>query len=143
MPQAPRPIAAVLGVIVRESQVLLVRRDNPPDAGFWGFPGGKIEAGETIEQAAVREVKEETGLDVICQTQDVLLEAFDYDESGRLRYHYLLIPVICDWQGGEAVAASDVSDARWFDVAALLSGDFSFSKDVVQLAIKQLNSTRV
>lgn len=143
MPQATGPVAAVLGVIVRESQVLLVRRDNPPDAGFWGFPGGKIEAGETIEQAAVREVREETGLEVICQSQDALLEAFDYDASGQLRYHYLLIPVICGWQGGDAVAASDVSDARWFDAPALLSGDFSFSKDVVQLAIKQLNPAHV
>lgn len=143
MTQATGPVAAVLGVIVRGSQVLLVQRDNPPDAGFWGFPGGKIEAGETVEQAAVREVREETGLEVICQSQDGLLEAFDYDASGQLRYHYLLIPVICGWQGGDAVAASDVSDARWFDAAALLSGDFSFSKDVVQLAIKQLNPAHV
>ena len=71
MPHAIYPVAAVLGVIVHESRVLLVRRSNPPDAGFWGFPGGKIEAGETLEQAAIREVKEETGLRVICQARDV------------------------------------------------------------------------
>ncbi|SFE37994.1 mutator mutT protein [Phytobacter palmae] len=140
MPHAIYPVAAVLGVIVHESRVLLVRRSNPPDASFWGFPGGKIEAGETLEQAAIREVKEETGLRVICQARDVPLEAFDYDATGELRYHYLLIPVVCAWQGGEPVAASDVFDARWFDSGALLSGDFSFSKDVVDLAIKQINA---
>jgi 8-oxo-dGTP pyrophosphatase MutT (NUDIX family) len=69
---------------------------------------GKIEAGETLEQAAIREVNEETGLRVICQAKDVPLEAFDYDAAGELRYHYLLIPVICAWQGGEPTAASDV-----------------------------------
>jgi hypothetical protein len=67
------------------------------------------------------------------------LEAFDYDAAGELLYHYLLIPVICAWQGGEPTAASDVFEARWFDAADLLSGDFSFSKDVVELAIKQIN----
>jgi 8-oxo-dGTP diphosphatase len=71
MPHTIHPVAAVLGVIVHESRVLLVRRSNPPDAGFWGFPGGKIEAGETIEQAALREVNEETGLRVIYQSTDV------------------------------------------------------------------------
>lgn len=139
MPHATHPVAAVLGIIVHQSQVLLVQRSNPPDAGFWGFPGGKVELGETLQQAAEREVKEETGLDVIAQSLDTLLEAFDYDEAGQLRYHYLLIPVVCRWQGGEPLAASDVSDARWFDVVALLSGDFSFSKDVVSLALKQLD----
>lgn len=139
MPHTIHPVAAVLGVIVHESRVLLVRRSNPPDAGFWGFPGGKIEAGETIEQAALREVNEETGLRVIYQSTDVPLEAFDYNAAGELLYHYLLIPIICAWQGGEPTAASDVFEARWFDAAALLSGDFSFSKDVVELAIKQIN----
>ncbi|MEN7538812.1 NUDIX domain-containing protein, partial [Aurantiacibacter flavus] len=55
-----RPIAATIAVVLREGQVLLVRRANPPDAGRWGFPGGKIETGETIEQAAIRELYEET-----------------------------------------------------------------------------------
>lgn len=140
MPHTVHPVAAVLGVIVHESRILLVRRSNPPDAGFWGFPGGKIEAGETLEQAAIREVKEETGLRVICLAKAVPLEAFDYDAAGELRYHYLLIPVICAWQGGEPIAASDVFDARWFNTADLRSGDFSFSKDVVELAIKQINA---
>lgn len=54
LPNAPRPIAATIAVVIRDAQGLLVRRANPPDAGLWGFPGGKIDRGETIDAAAVR-----------------------------------------------------------------------------------------
>ena len=57
-----RPIPAALAVVIRERSVLLVRRANPPDAGLWGFPGGKIGSGELLAVAAVREVFEETGV---------------------------------------------------------------------------------
>ena len=54
------PVAAAIGVVLRDDQVLLVRRANQPDAGKWGFPGGKIEPGEPVQAAAAREVVEET-----------------------------------------------------------------------------------
>ena len=59
------PVPAVLGIIEHGKRILLVQRSNPPDAGFWGFPGGKIEPGETIVEAITREVQEETSLRVI------------------------------------------------------------------------------
>ncbi len=56
------PVPAVIAVVVHDGQALLVRRANPPDAGLWGFPGGKIEFGETVKAAATRELLEETGI---------------------------------------------------------------------------------
>lgn len=61
---APRPIVAVIGIVIRDGKVLLVQRANPPDAGRWGFPGGKIELGERIMDAAARAIKEETAITV-------------------------------------------------------------------------------
>ena len=142
MPDTIRPVAAVLGVIVHDERVLLVRRSNPPDAGLWGFPGGKIDAGETIEEAAVREVYEETGLEVVSQSREALLEAFDYDGAGYLRYHYLMIPVLCMYQSGMPVAASDVFAVRWFNHLDLQNKSYIFSEGVVQLACKAINKNR-
>lgn len=132
------PAAAVLGVIIMQRRVLLVRRSNPPDAGYWGFPGGKIEPGETIEYAVEREVKEETGLTVVSLKREFPLEAFDYDESGYIRYHYLLLPVICRFVSGEPTAATDVSAVKWFSETDLRDGKYFFSEDVVKLALKCL-----
>lgn len=135
-PKHDAPIVATLAVVVRAGTVLLVRRANPPDAGFWGFPGGKIEAGETIREAAVRELYEETG--VIADTAKVLsaLDAFDRDDVGALRHHYVLIPVLCAWASGEPVAQDDALEARWFDLADLEGGTVPLSIDVAELARK-------
>ncbi|MEZ4284950.1 MAG: NUDIX domain-containing protein [Nitrospira sp.] len=82
-----RPTPAVIGVVVRAGKVLLVRRNNPPDAGKWGFPGGKIESGETLRAAAAREVKEETGLLVSPDQVITALDVLDRDAQGSLRFH--------------------------------------------------------
>lgn len=113
-----RPIPAVLAVILRGQELLLVRRANPPDAGLWGFPGGKIEPGETLAQAAEREAREETG--IICRAGPAFaaLDAFDH-EQGALRAHYVLIALPCQWLAGEPVAADDALEAAWFPLAAL------------------------
>ena len=67
---SPSPVPAVIAVLIHEGRALLVRRANPPDAGLWGFPGGKIEYGETVRAAALRELLEETG--VQAQAQEIL-----------------------------------------------------------------------
>lgn len=133
-PLPARPIVATIAVVLRQGQVLLVRRANPPDAGRWGFPGGKIDSGETIEAAAVRELREETGIQANAQRVITALDAFDHDASGALRYHYVLVAVLCSWVSGDPVAADDALEARWFPQQALTFGELALSRDVAEVA---------
>ena len=134
-----RPVAAVLAVVVRERQVLLVRRANPPDQGLWSFPGGRIEAGETVFSAAERELAEETG---VCGRATRLLDALDVirrDPDDSLRHHFILLAIECDWQSGEPAAADDALDAAWFAADTLADGDPAFSAAVAAIARKALS----
>lgn len=117
-PPAPpmRPIPAVLAVVIRDGQVLLIQRANPPDAGLWGFPGGKLEFGETLLAAAERELFEETGVRAVARRVFTALDAYGHDENGVMVQHFALIAVQCDWQAGDPVAADDALDARWVPV---------------------------
>lgn len=133
---AGTPIAAVIAVLVRDDEILLVSRKNPPDVGLWGFPGGKMDFGESMEAAAVRELYEETG--VRAQARQVLtaLNAYGKDDAGRLLQHFVLLAVLCEWQSGEPVAADDAEDAGWFRLQDLQDGVLELSEDV--LAVAQL-----
>jgi 8-oxo-dGTP diphosphatase len=131
---APSPVPAVIAVVIREGRVLLVRRANPPDAGLWGFPGGKIEFGETVAAAAIRELLEETG--VRGEAQDVLttLDILVPAEDGGLRQHYILIAVRCRWLSGEPMAGDDALEARWFPIDDLDPRTLPMSADVDVIA---------
>lgn len=136
-----RPVAASLAVVVREHAVLLVQRRNPPDAGLWGCPGGRIETGETIMQAAARELLEETG--VVGEARHLLqpIDILYRDANGALLGHFILLPVLCGWVAGEPHAASDALDAGWFALDSL-SGQASILcenvSDVAAQAIRIL-----
>lgn len=117
MPDAKqRPIVATLAVVTAGEAVLLVRRANPPDVGLWGFPGGKIEHGETVWQASVRELHEETGVRGEALKTFTAVDALDRDSAGALRHHHVLVAVLCRYLSGTPTAASDALDARWFPV---------------------------
>ncbi len=108
------PLVGVGAVIISRGRVLLVKRGHAPFIGEWSIPGGLLEVGETIRQAAVREVQEETGLSV---NPVELLGVYDRlmpDEHGRTLYHYVLIDFLCRLVSGEAQAAADADDVRWF-----------------------------
>jgi 8-oxo-dGTP diphosphatase len=112
-----RPIVGVLGVVRRDGRVLLVQRARPPSVGKWGFPGGVQELGETIFEAVIRELKEETGL--VAEPIETLttLDVIDRDGEGRVRTHYALIAVLAEWRSGEVKIDHEANDFSWFTVA--------------------------
>jgi len=134
------PIPAVIAVVLHNDRVLLVRRANPPDAGLWGFPGGKIEYGETVKDAATRELLEETG--VRAQARDVIttVDVLVRNSSSAVEQHYILIAVQCHWVSGEPVAGDDALEARWFPVADLDPSRLAMSADVDVIARQALAS---
>lgn len=110
-----RPFAAVGAVVINDQdQVLLIKRGKPPRKGEWSLPGGAIEVGETIEMAVVREVKEETGLDVVVQKWLMNVDSVMRDEDGTVAYHYVLLDYLATVKGGALAPASDALDARFF-----------------------------
>ena len=138
---AAHPVASVLGVVVHDGNVLLVRRINPPDAGKWGFPGGWIDPGETMAQAAVRELFEETEVRAEARCVFNALDAFDYDQDGLLRRQFVMIAVLCAWVSGIPIARDDASEAAWFPIADLSSLE-DVSEDVDTLAYQALRLMR-
>jgi mutator protein MutT len=109
---AAGPRVGVGAVVVHEGRVVLIRRGKEPMYGRWIVPGGTVELGETLEEACVRELREETGLDV---RPLELLTVFDrIDRHGDdVRYHYVIVDYLCSWQGGELQAGSDALEAAW------------------------------
>ena len=131
-------MAGAVAVLVHRRRLLLVRRRHPPDAGLWGCPGGKIEGGETIGQAAARELREETG--VLAHPLRLLtpFEVIRRDAKGQLLGHFILVPVLCRWRSGTPTAASDALDAAWFEIDGLVQRRPSLSEHVPALAHEAL-----
>lgn len=109
-----QPLVGVGAIIIDGPRVLLVKRAHPPLQAQWSIPGGVLEVGEFVRDAAVREAREETGLIV---EPGELLGVYDRvlrDTEGRVQYHYVLIDFLCRQVGGELFAASDAAEVRWF-----------------------------
>jgi len=128
------PLPGVLALLERGDALLMVLRAHEPDRGKWGFPGGLIELGETVAEAALRELQEETGLVAEAGPVIDVFDVIDRDDSGRVRYHFVLNVVRCRWLGGEAVAGDDAAATGWFERADLHEGDPRFSVNVGRLA---------
>jgi 8-oxo-dGTP diphosphatase len=109
-----RPIVAVGAVVFDEAgRVVLVRRGQPPLSGRWSLPGGALEVGESLATATVREVREETGLDVDVGPRLEVVEHVSHDEHGRVAFHYVIVDFLCRVTGGTLLAGSDVIDAAY------------------------------
>ena len=109
-----RPFVGVGAIIIDGTRVLLVKRAHPPIQGQWSIPGGVLEVGELVREAAIREAREETGLLV---EPGELLGVYDRvlrNPEQRVQYHYVLIDFLCCPIGGELRAASDAAEVRWF-----------------------------
>ena len=114
-----RPIVGVGVVVWRGDDVLLIERGKGPVSGNWSLPGGKQELGETVEEAAHREIREETGIEIeIVDLLDVV-NLVRRDDDGRVRFHYTLVDFTARWKSGDAVAGSDAAAVRWVPFEAL------------------------
>lgn len=120
-PSVPR--AAVAAVVVRAGKVLLIKRATPPRQGSWTLPGGSIDLGETLQQAAQREVLEETGLTVRAKEPVHCFEVITHDEQGNVRFHYVIVDLVADYVSGELAPNDEVDDAGWFEPGALAPQD--------------------
>ncbi|HUE76178.1 MAG TPA: NUDIX hydrolase [Chloroflexota bacterium] len=107
------PMVGVGVVVVRDSAVLLVKRGKHPGYGLWAIPGGRVELGERVRDAAAREALEECG--VIVEVGDVIWvdDAIIRDANGRIEYQYVLVDFIARYAGGEPACSSDALELKW------------------------------
>ncbi len=108
-----RPLPAVGAVVFKDDRVLLVRRANPPAKGIWAIPGGSIRAGETLQCAAEREIREETGVTIRACDPVFVFDTIEYDDHGAVKFHYVIVDLLADYVSGEPRAGDDATDARW------------------------------
>ena len=100
-------------MVFAAGMVLLVRRKNEPSYGRWGLPGGVVELGETVEEAVIREVKEETCIRANPLRLITTFDSIIRDEENRIHFHYVLCNFLCEYVGGELKASNDASEAVW------------------------------
>jgi len=100
--------------VVKDGRVLLVRRGNEPGRGKWSLPGGRVRFGERSEDAAVREMREETGLEVRLRKVVDVVDVFWRGPEGELLEHFVIVDFEAEVVGGELRASDDAIDARWF-----------------------------
>ena len=114
-----KPVCGVGVVCLKDDQVLLVKRAKPPITWQWSIPGGGQELGETTRDAALRELKEETGVDAELIGLIDVIDTVREDGEGRIRFHYTLVDFAAIWTSGEPLADDDVSDAQWVHLSDL------------------------
>ena len=110
-PDAPR--VGVGAVVVRDGRVLLVKRGKPPSQGMWAIPGGRVELGETLQQAVEREIREETSITVRAGSPIYTFDVVLRDDDGRVRFHYVIVDMPAEYVGGEPQAGDDAYEAGW------------------------------
>jgi len=120
-----QPQVAVGAIVFKDSRVLLVQRGKAPALGMWSIPGGSVELGETLQRATEREIREETGLTIKAREPVFTFDVIDRDESGRVRFHYVIVDLMADYISGELRAGDDALDARWVSSAETKSLNMS------------------
>jgi 8-oxo-dGTP diphosphatase len=108
-----QPVVGVGIVIVNDGKIVLIKRGNEPGKGKWSIPGGLVELGEHIDQAVIREAKEETCLTVVNPKLLDVVDNVDIDGDGKIKYHYVIIDYLVQVLGGDIAAASDAEELRW------------------------------
>ena len=114
-----RPFLAVSAAIVRDGKLLVVRRARRPALNLYTFPGGVVEAGETLHEAVAREVREETALEIKPVALAGHREAIVRDKEGRVERHFIVLCFAARWLSGEPKLNGELDDARWIEPAAI------------------------
>ncbi|MGH6663419.1 MAG: NUDIX hydrolase [Pseudolabrys sp.] len=114
-----RPYLAVSAAIIRDGKVLAVRRARKPALHLYTLPGGAVEAGETLMQAVMREVREETSLEIEPVALAGHREVIARDVEGRVERHFVILSFAARWRSGEVVLNEELDDARWLDPVEL------------------------
>jgi ADP-ribose pyrophosphatase len=114
-----RPRVAVGAIVFKEGRILLVQRGKPPAEGCWAIPGGSVEIGETLQQAAQREIREETGVSIQAREPVFTFDIIERDEDGLVRFHYVVVDLMADYVEGTLRPAGDAIHARWVSSAEL------------------------
>jgi ADP-ribose pyrophosphatase YjhB (NUDIX family) len=135
-----RPIVGVGGLILNGNAVLLVQRGKEPGRGRWSIPGGGVRVGEALADGLIREMAEETGLDVSAGPLVEVVERIFYDESGRVIWHYVIMDYLCRIEGGTLRAGSDAMDAAF--VPPEQWPDYDLAPDAVRVLEKALCMAR-
>ncbi|MSO92771.1 MAG: NUDIX domain-containing protein [Rhodospirillales bacterium] len=131
-----RPFVGVGVVVLRGEDVLLIRRGKPPRLGGWSLPGGCQETGETVHEAARREIMEETGVAIEVLGLVDVVDSIQKDADGRVRQHYTLIDVGAAWRGGKPKAGGDALAAEWVPVADISTlGLWTETERVIRKAV--------
>jgi ADP-ribose pyrophosphatase YjhB (NUDIX family) len=110
---------AVSAAVFRDGRVLIARRARPPARGLYTLPGGGVELGETLEQAVIREIREETGLAIEPIELVGFRQAIMRDDAGRVERHFVILPFAARWLGGAIVLNEELAEAQWLDPAGL------------------------
>ena len=135
------PLVGVGAIIIENARVVLVKRAHPPLQAEWSIPGGVLEVGELVREAAIREACEETGLTV---DPGELLGVYDRvlrDPDKRVRYHYVLVDFLCRRVAGDLVAASDATEVRWFTREELPA--LKLAEDTIDVIHKGFDKLRI
>ena len=135
-----RPVVGVGAVIVDRERVVLVKRAHEPLKGEWSLPGGAVEVGETLAGAIVREVREETGLEIKVGPIVEVLDRVHRGTDGRVEYHFVLLDYLCTVAGGTLTRGSDAAAVCWVSVADLPA--YRLSAEATSVIIKALELAR-
>ena len=112
IPTTGRPEVCVGAVAVFDDRILLIRRGRGAAQGTWSVPGGRVEWGETLAEAVIRELREETGLDGVCESLIGWAERIDED------WHYVILDfAVTILDDGDPVAGDDAAEAAWVPLA--------------------------
>ncbi len=114
-----RPYLAVSAAIFRDGRVLIVRRARPPAHGLYTLPGGGVELGETLEEAVIREVREETALAIAPVALAGYRQAIARDAAGRIERHFVILPFAARWIAGKISLNEELAEAHWLRPAEL------------------------